>query len=307
MNRQMTKLSITVRGRKVERIGFIGLGVMGEPMCEHLIARSGLTVHGADKSERPFERLMQLGMIRNETPKAVAEATDIAVICVASASQLNEVCLGEEGLLCAEHLPAAIIDCGTTSLSKTREYAEIFAARGTVWIDAPVARGRDAARIGNLAVMAGAEEDVFAEVAPLLKCFGPDVVLCGPCGSGQVVKILNNKVVIQTVHALTEALRTAEALGVDGKTLFDLMSASSGDSRTLRDQGYRALLPGQFPKSAFPTSYARKDIALAEELIGMAGLEGAFIGTTASVLDRTADAGFADDYYPILSRHLDKA
>ena len=302
---------LAIGERAVKALGFIGLGVMGEPMCANLIARSGRPVYGTDRAPAPVASLAERGMVPCGTAAEVGRQTDIVFVCVASGDQLREVCFGPDGLIgdspeARSPQARVIIDCSTTSVALTRDFAERCGRLGVAWIDAPIARGREAAHSGTLSIMVGADPVLFGAVEPLLRCIGSDVTRCGGTGCGQVVKILNNKVMIQTVHALAEALVVAEAAGVDGTLLFEVLSGSSADSQALRYQGFNALLPRRFPRSAFPATYARKDIGLAIELAETAGLEAALAETTAELLDRAIATGHSQDYYPVILKVLER-
>jgi 3-hydroxyisobutyrate dehydrogenase-like beta-hydroxyacid dehydrogenase len=298
-------MSVVVAGHAVDALGFVGLGVMGEPMCANLLAKSGLTVYGADPRDEPLRALAALGMTPLGNAAEVGARADLVFICVANGEQLREVCFGEQGLLAEGGRVKVIVDCSTTSVALTRECAAQVAAQGLTWIDAPVARMRAAARAGTLSIMVGAAADVFESLAPLLRCMGSDLVRCGPTGSGQVVKILNNKVLFESVHSLAEALAIARAAGVNGDVLFDALAKGSADSKALRFQGTRHLLPGDFPPRTFPTLYARKDIGLALSLAAETGVDARCARTTAGLFDEAIDAGYDADYYPVILRIIE--
>src|SRR5262249_44027855 len=132
--------------------------------------------------------------------------------------------------------------------------------------------------------------------------FATDITHCGGIGAGQVVKILNNMVLMQTVVALSEALETAKRAGLDGKLLFETLAKGSADSFALRNHGMKAMLPDIFPERAFSTEYARKDISYALDLAKSVHikLEGAELAD--KLLGQTIDAGYADLYWPVLAR-----
>jgi len=114
---------------------------------------------------------------------------------------------------------------------------------------------------------------VFERVRPLISCFGSDITRCGPVGCGQVVKILNNMVLFETVVALAEAKAIGERAGVDAALLFDTLSKGSADSFALRNHGMKAMLPGDFPERAFSVRYARKDLLYALQLAEQTGID----------------------------------
>ena len=154
--------------------------------------------------------------------------------------------------------------------------------------------------------MVGAKRDVFDALAPLLSTMGTDIIFCGEVGNGQIVKILNNKVVLQQVHALAEALAIGRKLGVDGRLLFDAFAKGSADCKALHAQGMNHLLTDRYPAQAFSTEYARKDIGHAIRLAEAAQVDAALALTTCELLDRSIEAGYKDDYYPIFVKLLEQ-
>jgi 3-hydroxyisobutyrate dehydrogenase-like beta-hydroxyacid dehydrogenase len=188
----------------------------------------------------------------------------------------------------------------------TRELAARFAARGVDYADAPIARTRQAAEDGTLSIMVGASAPVFARIEPILRCCGTEVTHCGAVGSGEVVKLMNNMVVTQTVVALAEALAVGRRAGVDGEVLFQTLAKSSADSFVLRNHGMKSLLPGEFPERAFPTDYMRKDLAYAMQLAQEVGLALRGAETARELLAQSSEAGYANVYFPALINIVDR-
>jgi 3-hydroxyisobutyrate dehydrogenase len=132
------------------------------------------------------------------------------------------------------------------------------------------------------------------------------VTHCGAIGAGQVTKILNNMVLIETVVALSEALAIAKREGVDPKLLFETLAKGSADSFALRNHGMKALLPGAFPEQAFSTEYALKDLGYALDLARKAGLTLGFAELAKTLLKQAIDAGYGKNYWPVVSRVIDQ-
>ena len=289
----------------VEQLGFIGLGVMGEAMCRHLATKAGLPVCGFDIRPEPLERLAAAcGVKPSVSPAHLSAHVDVVFLCLASDDQVEQACFGADGIVRPGARVKVIVDCGTTSVATTRALAARTRELGITWVDAPVARGRQGALDGTLAFMVGAKREVFESLSPLLATMGTDVIFCGDVSCGQIVKILNNKVVLQQVHALAEALAIGQALGVDGRLLFDAFAKGSADCKALHSQGMNHLLTGHFPSQAFSTEYARKDIGHAIKLADDANVDAALASATCDLLDRSLDAGHKDDYYPIFIKLL---
>lgn len=291
--------------KNIETLGFIGLGVMGEPMCANLVRKAGLPVFGTDMKREPIERMAAQGLRALESIADVARAADVIFLSLPSVVQVEQVCFGNGGIAESGGRVHTVVDMSTSPARQTRELAARMAERGVTFIDAPVARMRQAAKDGTLSIMVGGSQDSFDAVRPLLACMGSDVTHCGEVGAGQVVKILNNMVVFMTVHALAEALAIGRKAGVDGKLLFDVMSMGSADSFALRTPGQKALVPDAFPENTFPTDYAIKDIRLALELAREGGIPAQAAELTHGLLEQTTAAGFGSAYYPALIRLIE--
>jgi 3-hydroxyisobutyrate dehydrogenase-like beta-hydroxyacid dehydrogenase len=263
-------------------LGFIGLGVMGGPMCRNLATRSGCAVVAFDLRRPPPENALPAASVEE-----VARRASVVFLSLPGEAEVRQV---------AHALPAstALVDCSTTPVSVARELASRFER----FADAPVARTRQAAVEGTLSITVGARPEFYQRIAPLLRCMGTDVAHCGPPGAGQAVKLLNNMVLSVTVLALAEALAVAKASGaVDPGVLFDALAKGSADSFALRNHGMKALLPEKHPERAFPTSYMLKDMGYALELAASAGLDLQAAGTARRMLERTVALGFGDAYH----------
>lgn len=288
-------------------LGFIGLGVMGEPMCRNLVLKSGRKVYGTDRRAEPGIRLQQDGLVACNSIAEVAAAADIVFLSLPSVREVIQVCTGSNGIVSANGRVKTIVDMSTSSVKETRDLAKTLDAANIKLIDAPVARMRQAAKDGTLSIMVGGTADDFAHVQPYLTCMGSDVTHCGGTGNGQVVKVLNNMVVFMTVHALAEALTIGRHAGVDGKLLFDVMSMGSADSFALRTPGKKSLAENVFPLNTFPTDYAIKDISLALELAAQGGVSADSAKLTAALLKQTSAAGYELNYYPAFINLIDPA
>ena len=263
-------------------VGFIGLGVMGAPMCRNLAAKCGRPVVAFDLRQPPPQ-----GAVPAASVAEVARRADIVVLSLPGEAEVRAV---------AEALPAtkALVDCSTAPVALARE----LAGRFRDFADAPVARTRQAAIDGTLSIMVGASPPFYARIEPLLRCMASDVTHCGPPGAGQAVKLLNNMVLSATVLALAEALAVAQASGaVDGRMLFETLAKGSADSFALRSHGMKALLPEAHPQRAFPASYMLKDVEYALQLARSAGLDLQAAGTARRMLEQTVALGLGDAYH----------
>ena len=286
------------------QIGFIGLGVMGEPMCRNLAVKSGLAVIALDRDPLPLARLASAGVRTAADLAGVAEGSDLVFLSLPSGEVVRQLCLGEQGLLAHSRPGMIVVDLSTSPVDITRELAAAFAARGAVFIDAPVARTRAAAVAGTLSVMVGGDAAVFERVRPLIATFASDITLCGPVGAGQVVKILNNMILFETVVALAEAKAIAERSGVDPALLFDTLSKGSADSFALRNHGMKSMLPGEFPDRAFSVEYARKDLDYALRLARDTQVDARGARTVDGWFREAIEAGDGGRYHPVIYKRI---
>ena len=286
-------------------IGFIGLGVMGEPICRNLVKKSGRRVLAFDLAAEPLARLRGEGADIAASVAEVLKQSDLVFLCLPSAKHVRAVFEGD-GI--SKHIRAGqvIVDLGTSSVSQTRDFAKQLADKGASWADAPIARTRQAAQDGTLSVMVGGTSALYAAIEPLVRCFATDVTHCGDVGAGQVTKILNNMVLFETVNALAEAVAVARHNGVDAKLLLETLSKGSADSFALRNHGMKAIVPGVFPERAFSTEYALKDLSYALELAGDAGIKIRGAELVGTILQEAIEAGSGDNYFPVIAKHLAK-
>jgi 3-hydroxyisobutyrate dehydrogenase-like beta-hydroxyacid dehydrogenase len=289
-----------------DAIGFIGLGVMGEPMCRNLATKSGRSVFGFDRSAEPLARLKSAGVVPTKTISELTQHCSVVFLALPSGQHVDAVCQGDDGLLTHARSGTLVVDCGTSPVDLTRALAARFAARDVRFADAPIARTRQAAEAGTLSIMVGADDDVFKTLAPLLAHMASDVTHCGGVGCGQITKIMNNMVLIQTVVALSEAAAVARHAGLDPQILFETLAKGSADSFALRNHGLKAIIPEAFPERAFSTAYAHKDLSYARQLAHALGLQLAGAETANVLLEDAMAAGFSDLYWPVISRMIDR-
>jgi len=200
-----------------------------------------------------------------------------------------------------------VVDTSTASVPMTREIGTRLAGRGIHYADAPVARTREAAARGELSIMVGASDAVFAHIRPVLETMGSDVTHCGPVGSGQVAKILNNMLVFQHTAALAEAIAIGRRNGVPPEVLLPVIAKGSGDSFVLRSHGMKSMLPRDFPERAFSTRYAIKDLSYALEMAEAAGLAVPGAELTMQRLRQSDEAGNGEAYHPAVLCVIDPA
>ena len=288
-------------------LGFVGLGNIGAPMFRNLASKHAGEVIGFDTSTLAVAAAIDGTKAGQASSLAeLAARADIIFLSLPGSAQVEAVCLGDQGLTSGAARPSVIVDLSTTAVAMARSVAERLAAKGVTYVDAPVARTVESARRGELSIMVGADEGMFARVELLLRYMGSDVTLCGGVGCGQVVKLVNNALVFEHTAALAEMLVLAQRAGVEPTLLLDAVSKGSGDSFVLRNHGRRAMIPREFPVGGFPPEYALKDIGYVMELAGETGTSAAFTALARRYYDAAAKNGFGGRYFPIIVEMIDQ-
>jgi 3-hydroxyisobutyrate dehydrogenase-like beta-hydroxyacid dehydrogenase len=264
------------------RIGFIGLGMMGSALAMRLASQADLTVFDLDPARA--EPLVAAGA------RAAADISDIAaadtiITCLPTSAQVRAA-LGALQSVGGPAPGAMVIDCTSGDPAATREIAAGLSRRGIAFADAPVSGGPQAAAAGTIAILVGADGDIFARVEPLLRLISPSVRHVGTVGSGHCVKLLNNALAAGQRLLAFEALAVAVTQGVDPASFVDAVNVSSGRSYATEVTLPRHLLDGTLDQG-FSLGLAAKDVNLAASLLPPALAGQSLI---AEVAGRTADA-----------------
>jgi len=291
---------------KIPVIGFVGLGVMGAPMCRNVAQKHGGEVIAFDVNAGAFAALEGTRARRADSLTDVAQRADVVFLSLPGNLQVEQVCLGPRGLAGHARAPAVIVDLSTTSVAFARAVAERLSSRGIAFADAPVARTREAAQRGELSIMVGAEESLYARIEPLLRYMGSDVTRCGNVGCGQVVKLVNNALVFENTVAIAEMMVLSERAGVPPAVLLDAVSKGSGDSYALRNHARKAMLPREFPEKSFPPEYVLKDMGYVLELAAQVGVSAHVTRLAQRYYAAAAHHGWAGRYYPAVIEVVDR-
>lgn len=291
-------------------IGFIGLGVMGEPMCRNIAAKGKQPVVVHDVRPEPVERLVAAGARGATSIADVTAQADIVLLSLPGGPELKAVMTGDDGVLANIRSGQMVVDHSTAPVALTRELAQRCESAGAQYCDAPIARTRQAAIDGTLSIMVGGSEESFERIEPILGLMATDVTRCGGVGSGQITKLLNNMMLFQNVRAIAEAHAIAtgldelhgDELSLDIDTVFDVITGASGGSFALANHGRKSILPDDFPLEAFSTRYAMKDLSYAIELAEQTGVDAVGAQTVGELLAAAADAGFDREYFPVVRR-----
>ena len=249
------------------KIAFIGVGTMGLPMAKNLVTK-GFAVTAYDTNADATKAAASAGMTAAASAAEAVTTADLVITMLPSSPHAEAVYVGDGGVLAAARKGTLCVDMSTIDPAVSRRIAGVAAERGLRFMDAPVSGGVPRATDGTLAIMVGGSPSDFDEARPVLSAMGANVILVGPVGSGEVVKLCNNLIAGVTAVAVSEAFRIAEGFGVDPKVVTEVISKSSGHTWIME---HMHPVAGLVPKAAstngyqpgFMTDLMCKDLGLA--------------------------------------------
>jgi len=253
-----------------EKLGFVGLGIMGLPMSLNL-RRAGFTLAVYNRNPARATALKDAGAKVCASPKEVAENADIIFTCVSDTPDVEAVIFGTGGIIEGVKEGSVVVDMSTISPEHTRKFAEKLAEKGVEMIDAPVSGGEAGAIAGTLTIMAGGKQNVFDRVKPYFEKMGKTLVLVGDNGAGQVAKACNQIIIAVAIEGVAEALLLAEKSGVDGAKVREALMGGFAGSKVLEVHGNRMLSNDYKP--GFKTKLHRKDMGIVMQTAANAGID----------------------------------
>lgn len=286
----------------MEKIGFIGLGIMGAPMAGHLLD-AGYTVITTDRRSAPPAELTAKGIKVVASNKAVAEAADIVIAMVPDTPHVGDVLFGEDGVAAGLSKGKLFVDMSSISPIATKEYAEKVRKSGADYLDAPVSGGEVGAKAASLTIMVGGEEETFERARPIFEKLGKNITLVGPTGSGQTAKVANQIVVALTIEAVAEALVFASKAGADPAKVRQALMGGLAASRILEVHGERMIKRTFAP--GFRIELHQKDLNLALEGARALGIALPNTASTQQLFSTCAANGGAKDDHSGLVKALE--
>ena len=243
----------------VKRIGYIGLGLMGKPIVRNLMkAGFPLTVH--NRSQAAVEELIKEGAGRADSPRAIAEASDVVFTNLPDTPDVENVVFGEHGIMEGCHPGMIYIDNSTIKPETARKIAAALTERGAHALDAPVSGGDVGAKAGTLAIMVGGSEDAFEEARPIFEAMGKTITYVGESGAGQVAKACNQIMVAAQMVAMGELLLLAEKTGVNPERVIDAIKGGAAQCWTLDNKPPRLFDGNRSP--GFKAYMQHKDLGI---------------------------------------------
>ena len=280
---------------KLPKIGFIGLGLMGANMVECL-QKNGFDVTVMNRSQGPVEAAVARGATAASSAKALAEASDIVMLCVTTSEVVESLVYGDDGLLAGMKEGSTLIDFGTSIPASTIKIGADLALKGIGMIDAPLGRTPAHAKDGLLNIMAAGNEDTFAKVKSVLDVQGENVFYVGALGAGHTTKLVNNFMGMTTAVAMSQAFAVAKLAGLDGQQLFDIMSAGPSNSPFM--QFCKNYAVDGVSDLGFSIANANKDLGYFVQMVSDLGSTTAIADGTSANLQAALDQGMGDGNVP---------
>jgi len=275
----------------MDRIGFIGLGIMGKPMATHLL-EAGYPLTVLNRSRGPQDKLVAAGARPGQSPRHVAEQSDVVMTMLPDSPDVEQVVLGAGGVMEGLRPGSLVIDMSTISPAVARRVATVARERGSDALDAPVSGGQVGAQNATLSIMVGGSVAAFERARPIFERLGKNIVHVGEAGAGQVTKAANQIVVAVTIAAISEALLLAAKSGVDPAKVREALLGGFAQSKILDAHGNRMLQRNFAP--GFKTRLHRKDLAIALNTAREIGMSLPVTANVAELMNALIAHGGAD-------------
>lgn len=286
------------------RLGFVGLGNMGAPMCLRLLQRE-YQVDVFDIVRERMASIVEAGARAADSLAAIGAACDVILLSLPSSDIIEDVVLGPEGLATAMRPGSAIIDLSSAQPSSTRRIASALADRGVSMLDAPVSGGVPRARDGSLTVMVGGDRADFERCRPILEAFSNAQFHVGPVGAGDLVKALNNLLSATTLASAAEVVMLAERAGLDPQLFVEVVNTSSGRSNSTEVKFPRYILPRTFA-DGFALALMNKDAQIAIQAAAELDVPLRIGSLVAQIWREAAEAGFSQQGHTAIYTYLEE-
>jgi 2-hydroxy-3-oxopropionate reductase len=287
----------------MEKIGFIGLGIMGKPMAMNLLkAGYQLTVYDIDNESVQY--LVRAGAKEGKSSQDIASGSDIIITMLPNSPEVREVVLGRNGVIHGIRSGSVLIDMSSIAPLTSKELSEKLLKEGVIMLDAPVSGGEPKAIEGTLAIMVGGPEDTFNKVKGLLGVMGKTVTLVGPVGSGNITKLANQIIVALNIAAMSEAMVLATKAGVDPEAVYNAIRGGLAGS-TVLDAKMPMILNGNF-KPGFRIELHIKDLINAIETAGELDVPITLASKVLEMMQSLKDDGKAKDDHSGLVQYYEK-
>ena len=243
------------------RVGFVGLGIMGQPMARNLL-KAGFDVAVYNRTISKAQELKGAGAVVAASPAEAAAQSDMVISCVSDSPDVCQVALDEKtGMIAGIQRGAIVVDCSTAAPEVAAKCSEALGKKGVGFLDAPISGGDTGAKAGTLSIMVGGQKEDFDRALPVLEAMGKTIVYCGASGAGYIVKLCNQILVSMNCLAVAEALSFARAAGIDTTAMLQAVSGGAAGSWQLSNLGPK-MVAGDYAPGFF-VDYLLKDLRIA--------------------------------------------
>jgi 3-hydroxyisobutyrate dehydrogenase-like beta-hydroxyacid dehydrogenase len=277
-----------------KQIGFVGVGMMGHGMAKNLLAKGFAVTLMAHKNRKPIEDLVGQGAKEARTPREVTEQSEVVILCVTGAPEVEQVVYSQDGVLAAVKPGMVLLDCSTSEPAMSERVAKDLAARGAAYVDAPLARSPADAEAGKLNTMVGADEKIFGEIRPVLEAFCENIFYMGKVGSGARTKLIYNLITMGHAALIAEALCACAATGVDLERFAKVVSAGGANSGIFQLIVPKILAQNDYSGLKFSLANAAKDLRYYNRMIAEVPLSAHMGPSVHNALVQAINTGFAE-------------
>lgn len=284
------------------KIGFIGVGLMGEGMAKNLIRKGyGMWIKG-NRNRAPIDALVSMGATEVASAKEMAQVCDIIHLCLSNSAQVEAIFDGQNGILAGARAGLIVIDTSTADPKSTIALAAQLADKGGVFVDAPLGRTPKEAEAGTLDAMVGCDDPTFAKIKPVIDCWAANVTHVGPTGSGHKMKLVMNFISMGYVSLYAEATVLGAAVGVSPATVRDVIGASRLTNGLFETFMSYAVDREELHK--FTIANAAKDMRYVNAMAQDAGLAMVMAAAAKQCFDQVEAAGHGSDFVPKIVDHI---
>lgn len=288
---------------KRNKIGFVGLGIMGKPMVVNLI-KAGYEVSFFARKKRIINEIQKMGGIFIPLVKDLPSHADTVITNLPNTKDVKAVVIGKNGLLPNLKKDTCVIDMSTISPEGTKEIGAALKRNGGFFIDAPVSGGEAGAISGELSIMVGGDKDAFIKVKPILSVLGKKITYIGESGSGQICKLCNQILVAQTIHSISQIIGIAVKAKIKPEIIRKALLGGYANSKILEIHGSRMINSNYKP--GFKLSLHNKDLNIAKSFIRTLGLNFKGLNEVKKIMGEAENAGFSESDSSVIHRILEK-
>lgn len=290
----------------MEKIGFIGLGAMGNPMALNL-AKAGFKVYAYDVFEEAIDRLCSesKNVEKCTSLKDVAQNSDMVLSSLPNDKIVSETMSGENGIINFCKVGTIIVDLSSVSSKTSKDMYDIAQKRGVHYMDAPVSGGVSGAKAGTLTLMVGGDEDTFNKASKVLNCIGKNINYIGDIGLGDAIKIVNNLILGCNMATLSQALLLGEKLGLTYETMNKIIGSSSGNSYVFNAKMDKFIIPQNFD-GGFAVALQKKDMGLALASAKDVGVHLSMGEEAISLFEEAINMGYEKNDISVLTKAVSK-